>query len=58
VVKIKDSWLCSIKMPANLKKTSSNTFANEAYLKDPSNALSFDLDVSMGNIIFKQVSHQ
>jgi hypothetical protein len=53
-VKIKDSWLCSVKMPGNMKKTGSNTFANEAFLKNPDNALTFDLDVSMGNIIFKQ----
>lgn len=55
-VKIKDSWLCSIKMPSGMKKTGSNTFANAAFLTDPSNAIIFDLDVSMGNIIFKQVS--
>lgn len=55
-VKIKDSWLCSIKMPGNLKKTGSNTFANDAFLKNPDNALTFDLDVSMGNIIFKQTN--
>lgn len=54
LVKIKDSWLCSVKMPGNLKKTSANTFANAAYTKNPKNALTFDLDVSMGNIIFKE----
>jgi hypothetical protein len=54
-VRIKDSWLCSVKMPANLKKTGSNTFTNEAYYKNAENALTFDLDVSMGNIVFKQV---
>lgn len=53
-VKIKDSWLCSIKMPSGMKKTGANTYANAAYLKDASNALTFDLDVSMGNIIFKK----
>jgi hypothetical protein len=54
LVKIKDSWLCSVKMPSNLKKVSDNTFANAAYRKDAKNALVFDLDVSMGNIIFKE----
>lgn len=54
LVKIKDSWLCSIKMPANLKKISENTFANAQYSKDAKNALVFDLDVSLGNIVFKE----
>lgn len=54
MVKIKDSWLCSVKMPSNLKKTGSNTFANAAFTKNSKNTLTFDLDVSMGNIIFKE----
>lgn len=55
-VQIKDSWLCSVKMPGNLKKSGPNTFTNEAFRKNPANALTFDLDVSMGNIVFKQIS--
>lgn len=54
LVKIKDSWLCSVRMTNSLKKISPNTFANAAYTKDAKNALTFDLDVSMGNIIFKE----
>lgn len=54
LIKIKDSWLCSVRMPSNLKKTAANTFTNAAYSKNPENALTFDLDVSMGNIIFKE----
>ena len=53
LVKIKDSWLCSVKMPHSLKKVSENTFANDAYKKDAKNSLTFDLDVSMGSIVFK-----
>jgi hypothetical protein len=53
MVKIKDSWLCSVKMPAGLKKISENTFANAAYTRSTRNALLFDLDVSLGNIVFK-----
>ncbi len=49
-----DSWLCSVKLPASLKKINENTFANASYTKDAKNALTFDLDVSMGNIIFKE----
>ncbi|HEX6223483.1 MAG TPA: hypothetical protein VFZ52_03690, partial [Chryseolinea sp.] len=54
LVKIKDSWLCSVRIPDQFKKISENVFANAAYTKDAKNSLMFDLDVSMGNIIFKQ----
>ncbi len=53
LVKIRDSWLCSVRLPSTLKKISENTFANAAYTKDAKNSLTFDLDVSMGNIVFK-----
>lgn len=55
LVKIKDSWLCSVEMPAGMKKISDTTFANAAYSRDSRNSLVFDLDVSLGNIIFKTV---
>jgi hypothetical protein len=41
-------------VPASLIKISDDTFANAAYNKDSKNAMTFDLDVSMGNIIFKE----
>jgi hypothetical protein len=56
LVKIKDSWLCSVKIPDQFKKVSENIFANAAYTKDAKNSLTFDLDVSMGNIIFKEAT--
>jgi hypothetical protein len=37
-----------------LKKIGENTFANAAYSKNSKDALTFDLDVSMGKIIFKE----
>jgi hypothetical protein len=54
LVKIHDSWLCSVKMPASLVKIDENTFANASYSKDPKSGLTFDLDVSMGSIVFKE----
>ena len=57
LVKITDSWLCSVHLSKNLKKISENTFANAAYSQNPKNALVFDLDVSMGKIIFKEKSN-
>ena len=56
LVKIKDSWLCSVKMGRTLKKIGENTFANAAYTANAQNVLTFDLDVSMGNIIFKDLN--
>lgn len=54
MVKIKDSWLCSVKLTDDLKQTSASTYTNAAYAKNPKNALTFDLDVSLGNIIFRE----
>ena len=54
LVKIQDSWLCSVKVPSSLKKVAENTFANAAYSKNAKNSLVFDLDVSMGNIVFQE----
>ena len=58
LVKIHDSWLCSVKVPKSLKKVSENTFANAAYTKDAENSLTFDLDVSMGSIVFKESANR
>jgi hypothetical protein len=55
-VKIKDSWLCSVKMPAGLNKVAENTYQSKSYTKNAKNALVFDLDVSMGHIVFKEAS--
>lgn len=55
-VTINDSWLCSTKLSRSLKKTGEYTYANAAYSKNSRNAITFDLDVSMGKIIFKEKS--
>lgn len=54
VVTINDSWLCSISLSRSLKKIGQNKFANAAYEKNSKNALTFDLDVSMGKIVFRE----
>jgi hypothetical protein len=54
LIRIHESWLCSVKLPEGLKKVKENTFANEAYKKNAKNSLTFDLDVSMGSIVFKE----
>ncbi len=54
IIKINDSWLCKVDMAKSYKKIANNTFVNAAYSDDAPNLLSFDLDVSMGKIIFKE----
>lgn len=54
LIKINDSWLCSVSVPHGLKKVNDTTFASASYTKDAKNALIFDLDVSMGSIVFKE----
>jgi hypothetical protein len=54
LVTINESWLCSINLSRSLKKIGHNKFANAAYTKDSPKALVFDLDVSMGKIVFRE----
>lgn len=54
LVKVNESWLCSVNLSKSLQKIGENTFANAAYEKNKTNALTFDLDVSLGKIIFKE----
>jgi hypothetical protein len=46
-----------MKLSRSLKKTGEYTYTNAAYAKNPKNALTFDLDVSMGKIVFKEKTH-
>ncbi|HRG11583.1 MAG TPA: hypothetical protein PLJ08_23625, partial [Cyclobacteriaceae bacterium] len=54
IVTINESWLCSISLSNSLKKIAPNKYANAAYTKDSKDALVFDLDVSMGKIVFRE----
>jgi len=54
IIRVSDSWLCSVQLTHGLKKIGDNTFANDAYQKNNKDVLSFDLDVSMGKIVFKE----
>lgn len=54
LVTINESWLCSVNLCKGLKKIGNNTFANATYRKNPKNPITFDLDVSMGKITFKE----
>lgn len=54
IVKVNDSWLCRVKLTKSFTPISDNTFVNNAYREDAENLLTFNLDVSMGSIIFKE----
>lgn len=55
LVKISDSWLCSVNLCKSLKKIGADTYANAAFSnKNSKDAITFDLDVSLGKIIFKE----
>jgi hypothetical protein len=41
-------------MARNLKKIGPNQYASASYKKGVTNALVFDLDVSMGKIVFRE----
>ena len=56
MVKINNSWLCSLELCKSLKRVSENTFVNNAYSEGGKNTLTFDLDVSLGKIVFKDKS--
>jgi hypothetical protein len=53
LVKINESWLCSVSLNKGLKKVAPNTFANASYSSNTKNPITFDLDVSMGKITFR-----
>ena len=53
LVKINESWLCSISLNKSLKKIAPNTFANASYSSNSKDPITFDLDVSMGKITFR-----
>ncbi|HNT49083.1 MAG TPA: hypothetical protein PKK67_00750 [Cyclobacteriaceae bacterium] len=54
VVTITDSWLCSTNLSKSLNKIGPNKYANAAYTKNSKDALVFDLNVSMGKIVFRE----
>lgn len=52
IIRLSDSPLCRVKMPSSFRKIEKNTFVNEFYQENASNILSFDIDVSVGNVEF------
>ncbi len=53
IVIIKDSILCRVKLNEHFREIENNVFVNESYSPDADNLITFNLDVAMGNIIFR-----
>lgn len=54
IIKIKDSMLCDVRLTKSFKEISDNVFVNEEYDENATDQLTFEVDVSLGNIIFKE----
>ena len=52
-ININDSPLCHITIPRNFEKVSDNVFISPGFDATQTNYVSFDVDVALGNIIFK-----
>ncbi|WPP50104.1 hypothetical protein [Catalinimonas niigatensis] len=53
IVYFNDSPLCRIKMLKHFKEIEPNVFVNDSYDGEASNLISFNIDVAMGNVVFK-----
>jgi hypothetical protein len=49
---LKNSPLCKVRLMENFTEIEKNTFVNASYLTHLEHALTFDLDVGLGNIVF------
>lgn len=54
IIRVKDSMLCDVKLTKSFREISDNVFVNETYDENATNKLSFDVDVSLGTIIFRE----
>ena len=53
IIYIQDSPLCRVKIPQSFTEIRKNVFVNSQYRQDAENLITFNIDVTMGNIIFK-----
>jgi hypothetical protein len=53
IIYIQNSPLCRVKIPKGFKEIRENVFVNKQYDQDAENLITFNIDVTMGNIIFK-----
>ena len=54
IIHLNNSPLCRVKLPKNFKKIAPGTFVSSTYSATATNAISFNIDVSMGNVVFRK----
>lgn len=54
IIRVKKSMLCDVKLTKSFKETGDNIFTNEAYSPNADEILEFDVDVSFGEIVFRE----
>ena len=54
IIHIKDTPLCRVTLPHYFSEIKSNVFVNSSYREDADNLITFNLDVAVGNILFKE----
>ena len=52
---VHNSPLCHVKISKSFDEVEDNVFVNSSYTPDAENLLTFNLDVALGNIVFKEV---
>jgi pterin-4a-carbinolamine dehydratase len=53
IIHLNSSMLCGVSIPKSFTKVNETTYVNKTYSPDSPNLLTFHIDVSMGNIVFK-----
>jgi len=53
-VNVINSPLCHVKLAKSFREIEENVFVNKSYTEDAENLLTFNLDVALGNIVFKE----
>lgn len=53
IIHVNNSILCQVKLNEHFREIRENVFVNKSYHENAENLITFDLDVAMGNIIFK-----
>ncbi len=54
IVRVNNSMLCKVRLSNSFHEISDNVFINESYAENADNLLSFNVDVSLGRIVFKE----
>ena len=57
LVRINDSWLCSVILPRNYRQVADNAYASPAWTPSVQRPVVFNLDVAMGKIVLRNAGN-